>query len=892
MWNVKEIGSFEDYDYAVLNNNTVSVFKYKGEDKNVVVPAVIADLRVTEIAERAFCGNLVERITLSDGIVTIGKQAFEGVVNFLSIDIPASVQQLGEAFVNGGVAYFEAAETEVVLPDENIQYTTKMVYNSGTEAVPIDGLRYSLNSSDHTAQLNVTISRELVDVVIPREVEHAGVTYTVVGIKDEALWYTYADIHNSNESTLNSVYIPETVVNFGTDIFLDTSPNGTVLYCKGEISAENADKIYGMGIVSNENAVSNAVYDTESQLWYSITDGKAVVARQGKNVAETVTIPATITANGTTYNVTEIGSAAFYGRNGVKEVTVGANVTVIGAFSFDYCKGLGAVKFANGSMLETIQNEAFNACTALKTVQIPASVTEIFHLAFQDCNALQGVYVDSLAAWCGISFYDDKANPLLRAHNLYVNDTLVEVLEIPASVTEIKSYAFNGFGGTSLRLHDNVTSIVNNAFYNCSVLSSVTIPASVQSMGEYAFNNCPLLILYCQSESRPSGWNVGFNNFEGGKVVWNCDSNNAATDGTIYLETNGVRYRVINNEAQVMLQHRFVSGDVTILDQVSYDGTTYPVTSIVENAFDNCADVTSVTIGRNVATIYSYAFRNCTGLISVTLSDNSALENIASYAFYGCSKLTTVTFAENGSLETIGSYAFSRCYALSALELPATLKTISNYAFSECRSLLTVIIRQDDQTPSALKTIGGDAFNGCPSLVTFTIPASVTSVGSFVFSNSLALTVYCETTKGNAATMWNSNWGASSLENSGFAVVWSCKYNTVAENGYEYMYGDGLRFAIKDGVAVVAVQPRNVTSVTIPAYIRYRNTDYAVVGIADYAFSECKDLTEVTFNTDDNFTRIGNYAFRGCENLASITVPDSVTDMGRSVFYGCPLLTA
>lgn len=63
----------------------------------------------------------------------------------------------------------------------------------------------------------------------------------------------------------------------------------------------------------------------------------------------------------------------------------------------------------------------------------------------------------------------------------------------------------------------------------------------------------------------------------------------------------------------------------------------------------------------------------------------------------------------------------------------------------------------------------------------------------------------------------------------------------------------------------------------------------SVTTIGKYSFEGCKSLTGVTI--PDSVTAIGNGAFYGCEALASITIPDSVTAIGHWAFENCKTLT-
>lgn len=132
------------------------------------------------------------------------------------------------------------------------------------------------------------------------------------------------------------------------------------------------------------------------------------------------------------------------------------------------------------------------------SIHIPASITEIGARAFDgavssDCK---GLYIEDLASWCAIDFGGTTANPLFNEIDLYVDDTLVNDLVIPSSVTTIKTYAFVKASITSLTMGDSVTSIENSAFWNCTSLASVTFGDGLTSIGNSTFQNCRSGVAY------------------------------------------------------------------------------------------------------------------------------------------------------------------------------------------------------------------------------------------------------------------------------------------------------------------------------------------------------------------------------------------------------------
>ena len=99
-------------------------------------------------------------------------------------------------------------------------------------------------------------------------------------------------------------------------------------------------------------------------------------------------------------------------------------------------------------------------------------------------------------------------------------------------------------------------------------------------------------------------------------------------DGIYYnLDTSG-------KTAEVTTSDSGYSGRVNIPSSVSYDGTSYSVTSIGGSAFYCCGGLTSVTIPSSVTSIGAEAFRGCSGLTSVTIPNS--VTSIGGYAFLQC----------------------------------------------------------------------------------------------------------------------------------------------------------------------------------------------------------------------------------------------------------------
>jgi len=101
---------------------------------------------------------------------------------------------------------------------------------------------------------------------------------------------------------------------------------------------------------------------------------------------------------------------------------------------------------------------------------------------------------------------------------------------------------------------------------------------------------------------------------------------------------NLIKYKITGDEVAITGYDNEASGALTI--PATIEGKT--VTSIGEEAFQNCSGLTSVTIGAGVTSIGDRAFHSCTSLTSITIPDS--VTSIGDLAFYKCSSLTAVTF--------------------------------------------------------------------------------------------------------------------------------------------------------------------------------------------------------------------------------------------------------
>ncbi|KUM19154.1 hypothetical protein AS885_09225 [Flavobacterium psychrophilum] len=218
---------------------------------------------------------------------------------------------------------------------------------------------------------------------------------------------------------------------------------------------------------------------------------------------------------------------------------------------------------------------------------------------------------------------------------------------------------------------------------------------------------------------------------------------------------NRINYTITSSTAPFTVKvarNANFTGAAEIPETVAYNSENYAVTAIGESAFENCNNLTSVTIPNSATTIGEYSFVGCSGLISVTIPNS--VTDIENGAFFSCSGLTSVTIPN--SVTTIGNQAFAECSGLTSVTIPNSVTTIGDEAFAECSGLTSVTI------PNSVTTIGDGSFKRCSGLTSVTIPNSVITINRGAFAlcsglTSVTIPNSVTTIRGNAFT------GCSSL---------------------------------------------------------------------------------------------------------------------------------
>ena len=712
---------------------------------------------------------------------------------------------------------------------------------------------------------------------------------------------------------------------------------------------------------SGKTVLSSEPGEGESDYTYNALDDGTIEITGYSGSAENIVIPAQIDGK----SVTRIGNNAFE-KSSAKEIVIPDSVTEIGSQAFSGCGKLTGVSIPNSVTM--IRDRAFFDCNSLASITIPDSVTDIELQAFCNCTSLKSVTIPASVTDIGDDafgyYFNDideseikkvdgfKINYVKNTYGHYyatkngfsdedclltneLDDGTLEIsnyagnsatYEIPGEidgkkVVRIGDYAFSDCTElTSVTIPDSVTDIRWRAFYNCVSLKSVTIPKSVTHIDNYAFG------YYDDSDS-----------FETKKIDGFKINYVKNTYGHMYALKNG-----FTDEA-CLLTHELGNGTLEITEYVGNSATYVipseidgkKVTQIGYDAFNDCTELTSITIPDGVTCIGNSAFSDCTSLETVTIPNS--VTQIYSRAFYNCTSLKEVTIP--ASVTDIGDKAFGYYYDRDSWkekkvdgfkinyvnntrghwyaikngftdgdcfvvnELDDGTAEITGYAGNSATCVIpdeihgkkvtrigdSAFIYRTELTsvtiPDSVKYIFDGAFFGCTSLETVTIPNSVTYIYSSAFRNCTSLKEV--TIPASVTDIGDEAFGYySDIDGSEIKKVDGFKINYV-KNTYGHYYATKNGFSdedclltneLDDGTLEISNYAGNSATYEIPGEIDGKK----VVRIGDYAFSDCTELTSVTI--PDSVTDIRWRAFYNCVSLKSVTIPKSVTHIDNYAF--------
>lgn len=607
-------------------------------------------------------------VSIPEGVKYLGAAAFSGCVGLTELNLPSTLETIGEhAFASGVVTSGSSAKAlalkAIHIPDSvktigayafaKCQNAEEITFGSGVQSIG-ESAFYNCKKAqtlEFPATLQ-TIGKSAFDGCDAVQTISLGATqvkeiasrafYNTVSLKTLTLPETLESVGGSAFYTsayrgngVTELHFPASLTNLESSAFADFTSLKKV-----DLSGTQIKVIKSSAFTTLKSVTELLLPDTLEEL------GMSAFANmdQGKAAADPhvsgVYLPA---------SVKNLHKDAF------KNCTLLANITVDPANETYYNNESGAVcKRADNSVLivptaTTTVTEDFTVPsnvteipsgylqnnTTLKTLVIPASVTVIGSNAFRGCTNLESVTFEArtteLTIGTGAFNSDTALKSLILPEGLTVigtsafgSCTALESVTLPESLTTISLNAFSGCTALrSIRIPDGVTSIGNGAFSGCTALEDVTLPAGLESLTRYLFQNCTAL----KTITLPAG----LTDFGKAQAFIGCtalEEIRVASGNTAFKTVDGVLFDA--------------SGKTLLYYPAAKAGSAY----IVPEG--------TARIGEN-------AFYGALGLRSVTL--NSTVVRIGDAAFYGCENLTDYRF-ESMTAPVLECYQYISANAL------------------------------------------------------------------------------------------------------------------------------------------------------------------------------------------------------------------------------------
>lgn len=608
--------------------------------------ASLAQLTMPEplatIGEYAFRNSGLTGITFQRNLTIIGKYAFDGCKDLVSINFPANVTEIKEYTFNdcaklkdielpNGLIYIKdyafngcASLGKVTIPGGVQNISPGAFKNSGlTEVILKEGVMSLSNNSFDGCLL-------LKKVTFPTTMKTIG-GFSNTGIKEIAFAEgatpeAISDYAFLNCDSLSTITLPNSIKSLGTGAFYDCDTLKTVKLPTGitkiakqafyhcgflqsitipqsvtEIGAEAfaaCSKLTTISLPSALTTIGIASFHSTGLTSITLPEGMTTIepGTFGKSKLKSIKLSKSlkqITSNNESYNLGSLPNEYYDFRKYI-------NMYRDDSGAFQNCKELESIDL-NGAVLTILGSYTFNECDKLRSIDLSSTkLEEIPTSTFYSCDSLRAITFPSTVKTIG--------------QQAFYNNLSLESLKMPAALTSIYNNAFNECKKIrSIDLSATSLTKIESWFSNVDSLRTIKLPSTVTEIGESAFAGSPI-----EEINFPASLTtIGNYAFSGNRLKT--------------VDLSATQFTTINNWFANNNKLRTVKLPET-------------VTTLGENAFNNCY-ITGINFPSSLTTISNNALNYCqidTLRLPATVTEigNSAFR----YAKFDCVEIpSTVT---------------------------------------------------------------------------------------------------------------------------------------------------------------------------------------------------------------------------------------------------------
>ena len=736
---------------------------------------------------------------------------------------------------------------------------------------------------------------------------------------------TYSVVRGINASKLTSITIPDTYNSKPVTVV----DGYAFRECSRLVSVNIPDTIE---IVSEETAFQGCrrleeinVYHVEGNRTaaYSSVDGVLLYKNDKTGATEISFYPKAKTGAYTIPDVvTEIPMRLFEGTK-VTQVTIPTSVTVIRSNAFINCSTVEKIIFEEGGSNELlIEDGAFRACTGLKTITLPARLTQLAvneetHTMdiFSGCTALTHINVE-------------RGNMVYASNDGVITDKAGTTL-IFCPTARKGSYT----------IPQGIETIGDYAFVDCKLLTEIVIPGYVENVGAHAFEGCTKVAQIRFTGGAVTGMEtvIGEYAFAGLTALKKIDFADGSAVSTIgayaFTGATGLRNLTIPTSMKYIGDYAFEKAEA--LSTVAFENGEEGSLSFGNYVFSECIGLTKVELPKSVTSLNLGVFDGCVNISEIKVdAANDYYKDIDGVVFTKDGK--TLMFFPKGrkgdangeyvipaGVESISEGAFRGMFHIEKIVINNTITDIGKYAFQDSMALKTLVFEEGNDT--AKLVINEEAFSGCAAITavalpartqkiaakafysvnmsTVTFPAGLEEIGDYAFAHTAVtevvipagLSVFGEGVFDTCVKLAKVEFAAgfqgtsipyasfqgtaittidipASIESIGFAAFNGC------EKLKSVTFADGGTADLIIGTTAATAQAGTISTGAFMNCIALETVeipDRAIL-INAFSFSGCSALKSVDVKETSKLERIGNNAFSGCVSLSSFYFPATI----------------